>query len=105
MQEKTRIAVVGASGYTGADLVRLAVRHPHIEIKALTASSHAGKPMEAVFPHLANLNLPALCRNEEVDWSDIDAVFCGLPHATSQQVIRELPDHLKIIDILSLIHI
>ncbi len=55
--------------------------------------------MESVFPHLANLNLPTLCRHEEVDWSNIDAVFCGLPHATSQQVIRDLPDHLKIIDI------
>lgn len=55
--------------------------------------------MESVFPHLANLNLPTLCRHQEVDWSNIDAVFCGLPHATSQQVIRDLPDHLKIIDI------
>ncbi|OED43024.1 N-acetyl-gamma-glutamyl-phosphate reductase [Chromatiales bacterium (ex Bugula neritina AB1)] len=99
MQEKQQIAVVGASGYTGADLVRLAVRHPHIEIAALTASSHAGKSLDTVFPHLANLNLPLLCRNDEVDWSTIDVAFCGLPHATSQQVIRELPDHVKVIDI------
>ncbi len=96
---KVRIAVIGASGYTGADLVRLALRHPRIEIVALTAATHAGRKMEQVFPHLANTGLPTLCRNEDVDWSDIDVAFCGLPHATSQQVINTLPSHLKIIDV------
>lgn len=97
--EINRVAIVGASGYTGADLVRLALRHPHINISALTASSHAGKSMDTVFPHLASQKLPMLCRNDEVNWDHIDTVFCGLPHATSQQVIRDLPSHLKIIDI------
>lgn len=96
---KLRAAVVGASGYTGADLVRLAINHPNIDITALTANSHAGKQMEQVFPHLAGQNLPALVPNEEVNWDQIDVAFCGLPHATSQQVIKELPSHLKIIDI------
>ena len=54
--------------------------------------------MHEVFPHLANLGLPDLVRNEDVDWSQIDAVFCGLPHATSQEVIAALPEHIKIID-------
>ncbi len=95
---KIRIGVIGASGYTGSDLVRLAVRHPHMEIAALTANSHAGKAMETVFPHLAGLGLPGLVTNEEADWNGIEAVFCGLPHATSQQVIAALPEHLKVID-------
>ena len=69
-----------------------------MEIAALTANSHAGKPLESVFPHLSGLRLPALVTNDDVDWSTIDAVFCGLPHATSQQVIKALPEHLKIID-------
>jgi len=98
MSGKIKIGVIGASGYTGSDLVRLAVRHPDIEIAALTANSHAGKPMQQVFPHLADLGLPDLVKNEEVDWSGVDAVFCGLPHATSQEVIAGLPSHLKIID-------
>jgi N-acetyl-gamma-glutamyl-phosphate reductase len=95
---KIRIGVVGASGYTGADLVRLAARHPDIEIAVLTANTYAGKAMAEVFPHLGFLDLPRLIKNEEADWSKIDAVFCGLPHATSQEVIRELPRHLKVID-------
>ena len=96
---RIRTAVIGASGYTGADLVRLAVRHPNVEIVALTANSHAGKPMAQVYPHLAGFGLPDLVRNEEVDWSGVDAAFCGLPHGTSQDVIATLPEHVKVIDI------
>lgn len=97
-KQKIKIAVVGASGYTGSDLVRLAVRHPDIQIDALTANTHAGKTMDEVFPHLGGLNLPTLVTTDAVDWSGIDAVVCGLPHATSQEVISSLPAHLKIID-------
>lgn len=97
-KKKIKVGVVGASGYTGSDLVRLAVRHPQIEIAALTANTHAGKSMADVFPHLGGLDLPALVTNDAVDWKALDAVFCGLPHATSQEVILGLPDHLKIID-------
>ena len=96
---KIRIAVIGASGYTGADLVRLAVRHPAAEIVALTANTHAGKAMEQVYPHLAGLGLPALVKNDEVDWDGVEAAFCGLPHGTSQEVISALPEHVKVIDI------
>jgi N-acetyl-gamma-glutamyl-phosphate reductase len=94
-----RAAVIGASGYTGADLIRLARHHPKIQIKALTANSHAGKKIGEVFPHLARLQLPDLVKNDEVDWSGIDVAFCGLPHATSQQVINTLPAHIRVIDI------
>jgi N-acetyl-gamma-glutamyl-phosphate reductase len=97
-QGKVKIGVIGASGYTGADLVRLAARHPNVEIAVLTANSHAGKPLRDVFPHLSSLNLPPLIRNEEADWTGIEAVFCGLPHAMSQEVIMGLPTHLKVID-------
>jgi N-acetyl-gamma-glutamyl-phosphate reductase len=97
-KQPIKTAVVGASGYTGADLVRLAVLHPGIEIAALTAASHAGRPMPEVFPHLAALDLPPLTSNHEVHWSSIEAVFCGLPHAASQEVIATLPRHLKVID-------
>src|SRR4029078_5801871 len=51
-----------------------------------------------VFPHLGGLALPVLIKNEEADWSGIDAVFCGLPHATSQEVVAKLPRALKVID-------
>lgn len=93
------IAILGASGYTGAELIRLLRTHPHASIKVLTANAHAGKPLAEVFPHLGDVDLPDLTRIEDVDFTSIDVVFCCLPHATSQPVIRDLPTHLKIIDL------
>ena len=71
-QTNIRAAVLGASGYTGADLIRLAARHPKIAITALIAKGHAGQSLAQVFPHLATLDLPALVTSDEVDWSKID---------------------------------
>ena len=95
----TRIAILGASGYTGAELVRLIATHPSFEIAALSADRKAGQPMGAVFPHLHHLNLPVLCRIEDIDFGAIDLCFCALPHATSQSVIKALPGDLKVVDL------
>ncbi len=67
MTQKIKIGVLGASGYTGADLVRLAINHPDIEITTLTANSHAGKPMRAGFPHLSHVDLPGRITKDEAD--------------------------------------
>jgi len=94
-----KIAILGASGYTGAELVRLIATHPGMEIVALSADRKAGQEMGAVFAHLRHLRLPPLEKIGEIDFSGIDLVFCALPHATSQAVIRELPRDLKIVDL------
>ncbi|MGH1350348.1 MAG: N-acetyl-gamma-glutamyl-phosphate reductase [Methyloligellaceae bacterium] len=96
--KKIKIAVIGASGYTGSDLIRLALCHPNIEIEALIAHSHAGNPVGDVFPHLAHFGLPDMVDISKVDWAGIDAAFCGLPHGTAQDIIAALPDHVKVID-------
>ena len=88
MSKKIRIGVLGASGYTGADLVRLALLHPAMDIRVLTANSHAGKPMAEVFPHLGFVDLPVLTTIEQADWGSVDAVFCGLPHGTTQEIAK-----------------
>jgi N-acetyl-gamma-glutamyl-phosphate reductase len=53
MADKTRIAVLGASGYTGAELLRLLIRHPRVEIVLLTADRRAGQHMGDVFPQFS----------------------------------------------------
>src|SRR5215213_5318326 len=90
MPAPVRAALLGASGYTGADLLRIGVNHPGLEFVALTANTHAGKPMASVFPHLASARLPDLVNNDHVDWRSIDVVFCGLPHGTSQPIIKQI---------------
>ena len=94
-----RIAILGASGYTGAELVRLLATHPEFRIVALTGERKAGQPMASVFPFLRHLDLPDLCRIDEVDFASVDLAFCALPHATSQAVIKDLPRNLKIVDL------
>ena len=93
------IAILGASGYTGAELVRLIATHPSLKITALSGNSKAGMTMAQVYPHLRHLDLPVLTKIEDVDFSSVDLVFCALPHATSQAVITTLPAHVKIVDL------
>ena len=93
------IAILGASGYTGAELVRLLATHPSFRIIALSADRKAGLPMAEVFPFLRHLSLPTLQKIDEIDFSKIDLCFCALPHATSQAVIAALPRDLKIVDL------
>ena len=93
------IAILGASGYTGAELVRLIATHPSMRIVALSGDRKAGMSMGDVFPHLRHLDLPDLVKIEEIDFAGIDLAFCALPHATSQAVIAGLPRDLKIVDL------
>lgn len=93
-----RAAVLGASGYTGADLIRLAALHPALKITALIAKGHAGQSLAQVFPHLASLDLPPLVSSDQVDWNEVDLVFGALPHGTAHSEIGKLPKRLKIID-------
>src|ERR1700691_4210014 len=92
MAEKAKIGVLGASGYTGAELVRLLLRHPHAEIVLLTADRRAGKAMADVFPQFFPYVLPTLTAIEDADWKKVplDVAFCALPHGTTQKVIKDL---------------
>lgn len=99
MSKLQRTAILGASGYTGAELLRLLQNHPHFEIVALTGETQAGKEMAAVYPHLRARHLPKLVKHTEVDFSQIDFVFCCLPHGTTQEIIAGLPQHVKIVDL------
>ena len=88
MAAKKRVGILGASGYTGARRGAAPWRGiPTVEIAALTANAHAGKAMDEVFPHFFMLDLPRLVEWEKVDWTELDAVFCGLPHGTTQEII------------------
>lgn len=93
------IAILGASGYTGAELVRLIATHPRMRITALSADRKAGQTMGAVFPHLRHLELPVLAKIDEIDFDGVDLIFCALPHATSQSVIAKLPRTVKVVDL------
>ena len=91
---KAKIGVLGASGYTGSELVRLLLRHPRAELVLLTADRRAGQEMRAVFPQFSPFKLPKLVSIDDTDWKKVklDLAFCALPHATTQKVIADLLD-------------
>lgn len=89
--ERIKVAVLGASGYTGAEVIRLGASHPHMEITQLTAERAAGKEFEDVFPSLAPAAAGKMVKIADVDFDEVDAVFCCLPHATTQEVCLQAP--------------
>jgi N-acetyl-gamma-glutamyl-phosphate reductase len=104
MATKAKIGVLGASGYTGSELVRMLLRHPRAEIVLLTAERSAGKQMREVFPQFSPYELPALVAIEGLDWAKLglDLVFCALPHATTQKVLKEVltqAPNTKVVDL------
>ena len=96
---KFKAAILGASGYTGAELVRILSDHKAIDIVSLSGDKKAGLEYSEVFPHLRHLSLPNLITIDQLDFSQVDIVFSALPHATSANAIRKIPHNLKIIDL------
>ena len=80
---KHKLAIIGASGYTGAELIRLIETHPRMEVTALVGNTKAGSSMSDIFSHLSHMKLPKLTKLEETDFERIDLCFCALPHKTS----------------------
>ena len=71
---KITVGVIGASGYTGAELIRLLANHPRAHIGVLAANTHADQPLSQVFPHLAALDLAPMVKTAEADWTGVDAI-------------------------------
>ncbi|MEX2100751.1 MAG: N-acetyl-gamma-glutamyl-phosphate reductase [Acidimicrobiia bacterium] len=88
-----RAAIVGGSGYTGAELLRLLVGHPDIEVGLVTADSNAGARVRDLYPSLAPA-YPGLAYEKVVsgDLAGFDLVFLALPHGESQRVVGDLVD-------------
>lgn len=93
-----RVAVVGASGYAGGEVLRLVAGHPEFEIVAATAHSQTGAAVESVHPHLINLGLQFQATDPE-NLTNVDLVFLALPHGESGAVAATLPDQVKVVDL------
>jgi len=96
---KHKIAIIGASGYTGAELIRLIATHPSMEIVTLSAGRKAGMKMSEIFPHLRHLDLPAPVEIGDADLSGVDLCFCALPHGMTHDLARSIPPDVRIVDL------
>ncbi|MDI6907135.1 MAG: N-acetyl-gamma-glutamyl-phosphate reductase [Thermoanaerobacterales bacterium] len=96
-----KAGVIGATGYAGAELVRLLARHPAVRLAALTSRSYAERPLSAVYPHLYG-HVDEVLREFDPDElvSECDVVFTALPHGHAMEVGRKVLDRgKKLVDI------
>ncbi len=98
MHMSVRVAVAGASGYAGGEVLRLLLSHPEVEIGALTGGSNAGQTLGSLQPHLLPLADRVLEETSLETLSGHDAVFLALPHGQSGPIARDLPDDVVVID-------
>lgn len=100
MPEKKKIAIVGATGYTGSELLRILVHHPEVEIVMTTSESRKGERISDVHPFLRGILEIELHSVKDLNKSSPDLVFLALPHGVSMEYVREFSDKpFKIVDL------
>ncbi|MDD3115014.1 MAG: N-acetyl-gamma-glutamyl-phosphate reductase [Anaerovibrio sp.] len=87
-----KVSVIGATGYAGAELLRILHNHPEAEVVHITSESHAGEPISDIYPHLRGLYEQKLMSMQDIEsiGRDSDFVFIGLPHGHAMKVGRAL---------------
>src|SRR5690606_39442476 len=92
------VAVAGASGYAGGELLRVLAAHPDVTVSTVTAHSNAGQPLVAVQPHLRSLEHLTLVDTTPENLAGHDVVFVALPHGKSGELTDHLGDASLVID-------
>ena len=87
-KKKIRVAVIGATGYTGLDLVLLLSKHKKIKLKYLCATKKLGKNI-SYFDKRINSRLPRISSVTKIDWEEVDLVFLSLPNGEAQKIIKK----------------
>jgi len=95
-----KVGIVGGTGYTGVELLRLLARHPQVELKAITSRKEAGMPVAEMFPNLRGRVKLAFSTPEEAGLEQCDVVFFATPNGVAMQQTRALLDAgVKVIDL------
>jgi len=99
--EKVRVGIFGGSGYGGAELLRLLLPHPAVEIALVTANEHAGKAVWEVHRNLYGLTSLRFTRAPEdlAELHELDCLFLALPHGQAMEVVPLVPANVKVIDL------
>ncbi|MDD6447598.1 MAG: N-acetyl-gamma-glutamyl-phosphate reductase, partial [Ruminococcus sp.] len=90
-----KVGIIGATGYAGAELVRLLMSHPQAQLTAISSVSFEGKAISQVYPSYYNLN-DMVCENADQVVDKCQVIFAALPHGLSQELAKVCFDKDKI---------
>ena len=94
-----KASIIGITGYTGLECLRLLLAHTHVEIAHVTGREDAGKEIGVLYPHLAHLDVVISAYDADAIIADSDVVFIALPHMAAQDIVAELHGKVKVIDL------
>ena len=88
LKKKLRVAVIGATGYTGLDLVNILSKHPKVKILYLCATKNIGKKI-STFDKRIKKKLPKISNSKKIQWNNLDLIFLSLPNGEAQKIIKK----------------
>ncbi len=99
MKDSLNIAIAGATGYIGLELIKILSKHSGAKIKYLCATKSIGKSIYTFSREIKNKKLPKISKMESISWKEIDVLFTALPNGEAQEIAKKIPSHIKIIDL------
>ena len=98
MKDSLKIAIVGATGYIGLELIKMLSNHPRVKIVYLCAVKSIGKNIN-FFDKRIKKKLPKISKFEKINWNHVDILFTALPNGEAQKIAKSLPSNIKLIDL------
>ncbi len=89
MTESLRIAIAGATGYVGIELIKILTKHPKAKIIYLCANKSAGKKISSFYKGFKNKKLPKITKVSNINWNNIDIIFTALPNGEAQKIAKK----------------
>ena len=94
-----KVAILGPSGYTGHEIIRILLKHPKVKIKLLVGNKSEGKYISEIFSTLSQIDLPKIKNLKTANFSNIDIVFSCMPSGNLDSIIHLIPEDVVIIDL------
>ena len=99
MKDSLNVAIAGATGYIGLELIEILSKHPKVKILYLCANKSVGKTIYTFDKGINKKNLPKITKIKNVNWRKINILFTSLPNGKAQKIANLVPSHVKLIDL------
>jgi len=99
MKDTLKIAIAGATGYVGLELIKILSKHPMVKVLYLCANKSVGKRIYTFDKKITKKNLPIISKIKDINWNNVQVIFAALPNGEAQKIAKIIPQHVKLIDL------